>query len=121
MDLSCEVLDSQSHRTIQCNGLTSNYSNSFSNLFLLFDVIFFVLFLRDKFDVFTIFSELSGLKRSRVLFMEIYIYMPMKSSILSLTKYAILCKKEEEKSHFLIAYRRSYFPKFSLVLSANMY
>ena len=59
-------------------------------LFLLFDVNFFlfcfVLFLRDKFDVFTIFCELSGLE-GNVVFMEIY--TPMKSSILSLTKYAI--------------------------------
>ena len=57
-------------------------------LFLLFDVNFFcfVLFLQDKFDVFTIFSELSGLK-GNVLFMEIY--TSMKSSILSLTENAI--------------------------------
>ena len=49
--------------------------------------IFFVLFCFGKtnFDVFNI-SELSGLRRN-VLFMEIY--TPMKSSILSLTKYAI--------------------------------
>ena len=39
-----------------------------------------------NFDVFTIFSELSGLK-GNVLFMKTYI--PMKGSILSLTKYAI--------------------------------
>ena len=44
----------------------------------------------------------------------------MESSILSLTKYAIFMKKEEEKSYFLTAYKRSYFTKFSLVLSANM-
>ena len=55
---------------------------------LLFDVNFFcfVLFLQDKFDVFTIFSELSGLK-GNVLFMEIY--TSMKSSNLSLTENAI--------------------------------
>ena len=40
-----------------------------------------------NFDVFTVFSELSGLKRN-ILFMKIYI--PIKSSILSLTKYSIL-------------------------------
>ena len=50
--------------------------------------IFFVLFCfcETNFDVFTVFSELSGLKRN-ILFLEIYI--PIKSSILSLTKYAI--------------------------------
>ena len=47
---------------------------------------FCFVFCETNFDVFTIFSELSGLK-GNVLFMEIYI--PMKSSILSLTKYAI--------------------------------
>ena len=57
-------------------------------LSLLFDVNFFVLFCfcETNFDVFTIFSELSGLKRN-VLFMEIY--TSIKSSIFSLTKYAI--------------------------------
>ena len=71
---------------LQCSGLTSKYSNSF--MYLLFDVNFFVLFCfcETNFDVFTIFSELSGLKRN-VHFMEIYI--PIKSSIFSLTKYAI--------------------------------
>ena len=39
-------------------------------LFLLFDINF--CFCKTNFDVFTIFSELSGLKRN-VLFMEIYI------------------------------------------------
>ena len=52
-------------------------------LFLLFDV---------DFDVFTIFSELSGLK-GNVFFMEIYILM--KSAILSLTKYAIFYVKKK--------------------------
>ena len=75
-------------------------------------------FWETNFNVFTIFSELSGLKR-KVIFIEIY--KPMESSILSLTKYAIFMKKEEEKSYFLTAYKRSYFPKFSLVLSANIY
>ena len=59
------------------------------SLFLLFDVNFFSVlfcFCVTNFDVFTIFSELSGLKRN-VPYMEIYI--PMKRSILSLTKYAI--------------------------------
>ena len=48
----------------------------------------FVLFCfcETRFDVFNIFSELSGLK-GNILFMEIYI--PMESSIISLTKYAI--------------------------------
>ena len=58
-------------------------------LLLLFGVIFFfVLFCFSRqILMFYIFSELSGLK-GNVLFMEIYI--PMKSAILSLTKYAIL-------------------------------
>ena len=48
--------------------------------------IFLFCFCETNFDVFTVFSELSGLKRN-ILFLEIYI--PIKSSILSLTKYAI--------------------------------
>ena len=62
--------------------------------FLLFDVnIFFVYFYETNFFwiyIFTIFSKLfnfSNLKKN-VLFMEIYI--PIESSILSLTKYSIL-------------------------------
>ena len=43
-------------------------------------------FCETNFDVFIIFSKLSGLK-GNVVFMEIYI--PLKSAILSLTKYAI--------------------------------
>ena len=52
-------------------------------LFLLFDVNFFCLFCfcETNFDVFTIFSELSGLK-GNMLFMEIYIYQLKAQSFL---------------------------------------
>ena len=73
----------QKEETLQCNGLKSKHSNSF----LLFDVNFVLFcFCTTNFDVFTIFSELSGLK-GNVYFMKIHI--PMKSSILSLPKYVI--------------------------------
>ena len=56
--------------------------------YCLTSIFFFFLFCfcKTNFDVFTIFSELSGLK-GNVLFMKIY--TSMKSSILSLTKNAI--------------------------------
>ena len=56
-------------------------------LFLLFDVNFFFVYAR-QILMFLPFSDLSGLERKNVLFIEIYIYT-MKSSILPLTKYAI--------------------------------
>ena len=56
-----------------------------------------------------IFSERFGLE-GNLLFMVIYI--PMKSSILSLEKKCnFLCEKGEEKSNILTDYKRSYFPK----------
>ena len=82
-------------------------------VFLLFDVNFSVLFLRDEF-VLTIFSKLLDLKKY-VLVFEIY----KPSSNLSLTKF--LVEKGEEKSNFLTDYKRSYFLNFSFVLSAKMY
>ena len=81
----------------------------------IFFVLFCFVFAR---QIFIVLPELSDLKRN-VLFMEITI--PMKSSILFSQNMQFLCKKEEEKSYFLAANKRSYFPKFSLVLSANMY
>ena len=79
-------------------------------LFLLFDVNSFLFcFLRDKFWCFYHFLWAFWHKKC-VLFMEIYI--PMKTFFLT---------KEEEKNNISTAYMRSYFPKFSLVLSANMY
>ena len=89
-------------------------------LFLLFDVnFFFVLFYfcETKFDVFTIFSELSGLKSNSS---WKYIYQWKAQSILW-QNMQFLCKKEKEKSNILTDNKRSYFPNFSLVLSANMY
>ena len=47
--------------------------------------------------------------------MEIYIYQ-WKAQTLGL-----LDEKGEEKKDILTDYKRSYFPNFSLVLSANMY
>ena len=58
---------------LQCSGLTSKHSNFVCYCFLLFDVNLCFVFARQILDVFTIFSELSGLKRN-VLFMEIYMY-----------------------------------------------
>ena len=99
---------------LQCSGNHQNIQICFL-LFLLFGVKFCC---ETSFDVFIIFSELSGLK-GNVLFMEIYI--PMKSLILSITKYAIfMYKKKKKKVIFLTDYKRSYFPNFSLVLSANL-
>ena len=77
-------------KKLQCSGLTTKHSNSFVIVFIVWRQFFFgfvlFCFCETSFDVFTIFSELSRLKRN-VLFMEIYI--PMKSSILCVTKYAI--------------------------------
>ena len=85
---SCCFFCCKKKQKLQCSGLTSKYSNSFIIVSIVWRQLFFsfVLFFRNNSWCFYIFSELSGLK-TNVLFMEIYI--PMKSSILSLTKYAI--------------------------------
>ena len=63
-----------------------------TSIYFLFFVLF--CFCKTNFDVFTIFSELSGLE-GNVLFMEIYI--PMISAILSLTKKCNLYVKKKNK------------------------
>ena len=69
---SCCFCCCKKKQKLQCSGFTSQHLNSFLIVFIVI-VNFFVLFCETNFDVFTIFSELSGLKRN-VLFMEIYIY-----------------------------------------------
>ena len=44
----------------------------------------------------------------------------MENSNLTLTIY-LMRKEREKKSHLLTDYKRSYFPNYSPVLSANMY
>ena len=44
----------------------------------------------------------------------------MESSNLFLTKYSFI-KGEDGEENLLTDYKRSYFPNFSLLLSANMY
>ena len=70
----------------QCSGLTSKHSNSFVIVFFVWRQFF--LFLRDKFWCFYHFLW-SFWHKKYVLFMEIYI-MEMESSILPLTKHAII-------------------------------
>ena len=80
-----------------CNGLTSKHLNSFLIVFYCLTSIYLFCFCETNFDVFTVFSELSVLKRN-VLFMEIY--TSMKSSILSLTKYTTFLQKKRRKKLF---------------------
>ena len=95
---------------LQCNGLTSKHSISFVIVFIVWRQFFlFVLFLQDKFDVFTIFSKLSNLKKN-VLFMEIYI--PMESWTLSLTKYLIIRWKRRRKKLSFNWLQEVIFPQF---------
>ena len=70
---------------------------------------FLFCFCKTNFYVFTIFSELSGLK-GNVLFMEIY--TSMKSSILFLTKYAIFIYKRRRKKLFFNWLQEVIFPQF---------
>ena len=51
------------------------------------------------------------------------IYIPMEGETLLQQNLQLLknCEKEEEESYLLADCKRSYFPNFSLVLSANMY
>ena len=78
----------------------------------------FVLFCfcETNFDVFTILSKFSGLKRM-ILFMDIYqyIYTNQKPSPFSNK----ICNFYV-KNNILTDYKRSYFPNFTIVLSANM-
>ena len=77
---------------------SKNYNAVVSRQIIQIRLLLFLLFETNYFDVFTIYSELSGLK-GNVLFMDIYI--PMKSSILSLTKYAIFMSKRRRKKIIL--------------------
>ena len=100
---------------LQCSCLVKTFEFVCYCFYCLTSVFFgFVLFCfcETSFDVFTIFSELSRLKWN-VLFMEIYI--PMKSSIISLTKYAIFyVKKKKKKVIFQLLTRGLISPIFLL-------
>ena len=80
-------------------------------LFLLFDVNFFVLFCfcKTNFDVFTIFSELSGLERN-VLFMEIYTnekFNPFSNKMCN-----FYVKKKKKKKKYFNRLQEVLFPQF---------
>ena len=93
--------------------------NSFFIVFIV-NINFFVLFCfcETNFNVFTIFSRLSNFKKK--MYFSWKIYIPIESWNLSLTKYWIIRWKMRRKKRYF-NYNTSYFPKFSLVLSANMY
>ena len=57
------VLFCKKNQKLQCNGLTSKHLNSFVIVFIVWHQFFLFYFCETNFDVFTIFSKLSGLKR----------------------------------------------------------
>ena len=89
-------------------------------LFLLFDVNFFcfVLFLRDKFWCFYHFLWAFWLKKKCTFHGNIYINKKLNPFSNKICNFYV---KKKKKKNILNDNKRSYFPNFSLVLSATMY
>ena len=120
---SCCFFFCKKKQKLQCSGLTSKHSNSFVIIFIVwrqfFCFCFCFCFCETNFDVFTIFSELSGLKRKCTCHGNIY--TNEKLNLFSDKICNFYVKKKEKKELFFNCLQEVIFSQISLVLSSNMY